>query len=234
MSAAPNDSRILRGMEAQLERRRARLESGEKSVGWKIGFGAPAAKEKLSINAPLIGFMTDKSLLHSNVTVSVAGWTRPVVEPEIAVYLGKDLAGGSDRETTRAAIASIAPALELVDINFPPDDVEAILTENIYHRYVIFGRVDTSRAGGELDGLVGQAFRNGTEIASTIDPQSMTGDLIDNVQHVADMLAVFGETFRAGEVVITGSIVPPVLIGGKEEIRYVLDPVDTISINLDV
>ena len=234
MSEARNDSRILRGMEAQLEHRRACLESGEKPLGWKIGFGAPAAQEKLNLDAPLIGFMTDKSVLQSGATVSVAGWTKPVVEPEIAVYLGKDLAEGSDRETTRAAIASIAPAIELVDINFPPDDVAAILTENIFHRNVLFGKVDTSRVGGMLDGLTGRAYRNGTEIASTIDPQSMTGDLIDNVRHVADMLAVFGETLRAGEVIITGSIVPPVSISAKEEIRFTLDPVGTISVNLNI
>ena len=36
-----------------------------------------------------------------------------------------------------------------------------------------------------------------------------------------------------GEIIITGSIVPPVPIASKEEIRYTLDPVNTIVINLD-
>jgi 2-keto-4-pentenoate hydratase len=61
----------------------------------------------------------------------------------------------------------------------------------------------------------------------------MTGDLVDVVRHVADLLTVFGERLRAGELIITGSIVPPVWLAGKEEIRYRLDPVDTISIKLE-
>jgi 2-keto-4-pentenoate hydratase len=233
MSTARNDPRILRGMETQLKLRQTRLDAGEKPLGWKLGFGAPAGMERLSIDAPLIGFLTDKTLLPSDATASIAGWTRAVAEPEIAVYIGQDLSAAPDRETARAAIASIGPIIELADVSFPPDDVEAILAGNIYHRHVILGRADASRAGGVLDGLVGYVYRNGTEVATTTDPQTMTGDLIDNVRHVADLLTAFGECLRAGEIIITGSIVPPVSIAGQEEIRYTLDPVDTISINLD-
>lgn len=233
MSTAHNDPRIVSGMKAQLERRQARLNAGQKSVGWKIGFGAPAAMEQLGTDAPLIGFLTDKAVLPPDATVSIAGWTNPRAEPEIAVYLGKDLSTASDRETVRAAIASIGPAIELVDISFPPDEVEAILAGNIYHRHVILGRKDVSRAGAVLDGLVSYVYRNGTEIAATTDPQALTGNLLDNVGHVANLLASLGEGLRAGEVIITGSVVPPVQVTGKEEIRYTLDPVDTISINLE-
>ena len=233
MSTAGNDPRILGGMKTQLKLRQARLRAGEKPLGWKIGFGAPAAMERLRIDAPLVGFLTDKAVLHSDAAASIAGWVNPIAEPEIAVYLGRDLSATSDRETVCAAIASIGPAIELVDVNFPPDDVEAILAGNIYNRHVILGRKDDMRTSCVLDGLVSSVYRNGSEIATTTDPQALTGDLVDNVRHVASLLAAFGEGLRAGQVIITGSIVPPVHIAGKEEIRFTLDPVDTISINLD-
>lgn len=232
MSEALRDPRILRGMERQLQIRRDRLNSGEKLIGWKVGFGAPAALERLKLDAPLIGFLTDKSVLDSGASISVAGWTKTAVEPEIAVYLGRDLPGSSDRETTKEAIASLGPAIELADIRFPPDDVEAILAGNIYNRHVILGRADVSRAGCILDGLVGRVHRNGQEFTATNNPQDLTGDIIDIVRHVADFLHTTGETLRAGEVIITGSIVPPLLIEQKEEISYTLDPVDTIALNL--
>ncbi|MDO8752822.1 MAG: hypothetical protein Q7J80_02920, partial [Anaerolineales bacterium] len=98
-----SDPRVLRGMEKQLRLRQERLNAGEKSIGWKVGFGAPTALERLRLDAPLIGFLTDKTLLPSNATVSIANWTKPAMEPEIAVYMGKDLTEASDRERTRAA-----------------------------------------------------------------------------------------------------------------------------------
>lgn len=224
---------IQRGMDAQFKLRQARLDAGEQSIGWKVGFGAPAALERLKLDAPLVGFLTDHTRLSSGASVSIAGWTKPALEPEIAVYMGRDLPAHTDRETARAAISALGPAIELADVHFPPDDVEAILADNIYNRHVIFGRADESRAGCLLDGLVGRVYRDGTEIAAVTDPQALTGDLVDIARHVADVLAASGETLRAGEVIITGSIVPPLWLEGNAEFRYALDPVDAVSVRVE-
>jgi 2-keto-4-pentenoate hydratase len=45
-------------MDRQLTLRQARLDAGETSLGWKVGFGAPAALERLGLDAPLVGFLT--------------------------------------------------------------------------------------------------------------------------------------------------------------------------------
>src|SRR6266571_3485476 len=86
MSAAWDDPRIVRGMQAQLGRRRERLDAGEKAIGWKVGFGAPAALERFKIAAPLVGFLTDRAAVASGATVALKGWAKPVAEPEIAVH----------------------------------------------------------------------------------------------------------------------------------------------------
>ena len=230
VSAAWKDPRIARGMKAQLERWRERIAAGEKPLGWKVGFGAPAAMEKLGITAPLVGFLTDRALVPSGSTISLADWTKPVAEPEIAVHLGRDLPGGADRDTAMAAIAGLGPAIEIADLDQPPDDVERILAGNIYQRNIILGAPDVSRAGCVLDGLVGRVFRNGTAVADTSDPQAMTGDLIDIVRHVADTLDAFDERLRAGQIIITGSIVPPLWVEAGEEVVFQLAPIGTISI----
>ena len=230
VSAAWKDPRVARGMKTQLERRRERIAAGEKPLGWKVGFGAPAAMEKLGITAPLVGFLTDRALIASGATLFVTGWTKPAAEPEIAVHLGRDLPGGADRDTAIAAIAGLGPAIEIADLDHPPDDVERILAGNIYQRNVILAAQDVCRAGCVLDGLVGRVFRNGTEVANTSDPQAMTGELIDIVRHVADLLAAFGERLRAGQIIITGSIVPPLWVEAGEEVVFQLDPIGTISI----
>jgi 2-keto-4-pentenoate hydratase len=83
-----------------------------------------------------------------------------------------------------------------------------------------------------LDGLVGRVFHNGEAVAEVTDSQAVTGDLIDIVRHVADVLAASGERLRAGEVVITGSIISPLAVAAEDEFRFELEPVDTIAINV--
>ena len=73
-------------------------------------------------------------------------------------------------------------------------------------------------------------MRNGSEIARATDTQEATGDLVDIVRQVADMLAAFGERLRAGQVIITGSITPPLWVAPGEDIQFNLDPVGSVSV----
>src|SRR6185436_10673362 len=207
-----------------------RVKAGEKPIGWKVGFGAPAAMETLRITAPLIGHLTDRARLEPASKVSLAGWSKAAAEAEIAVFMGKDLPGGANRDAAKNAIAGIAPAIELADVDFPPDDVEAILKGNIYQRHVLLGACDRTRARCVLDGLTATVARNGNEIARTADTQEATGDIVDIVRQVADMLGAFGERLRAGQVVMTGSITPPLWVEPGEEILFNLDPVGSVSV----
>jgi 2-keto-4-pentenoate hydratase len=78
--------------------------------------------------------------------------------------------------------------------------------------------------------VLARVIRNGSEIARTADPQALTGELIDIVRDVGSVLATCGERLRTGEIIITGSIVPPLWVEAGEEVVFALDPVDTISI----
>ena len=228
------DPRVLRGMEKLLKARQQRLDAGEKPIGWKVGFGAPASLKSLGLEAPLVGFLTDEVLLRNDSTLTLAGWTKPAVEPEVAVYLKDDLSGVTDRGTAQAAIGALGPAIEIADVHFPPQDVEAILAGNIYNRHVILGKSDPSRAGSNLDGLVGRVYRNGQESTAVTDLQALTGNFVDIVQHVANLLAKMGQMLRAGEVIITGSILPPLWIESTEEIEFNLEPIDTLKVTLTI
>jgi 2-keto-4-pentenoate hydratase len=75
-------------------------------------------------------------------------------------------------------------------------------------------------------------MRRGAEFARTTDPQANTGRWIDIVSHVANVLAAFGERLRAGEVIITGSVVPPIAIEPDETgLAFALDPVGAVSVS---
>ena len=226
-----DDERIARGMATQFDLRKKRLAEGETPIGWKAGFGAPTPLKKLKLEAALVGFMTDKSKVASGGTVSVSGWSKPAIEPEIAIYLGKDVPADADPETARAAISAIGPAFEIVDLKLPLNDVESILSGNIFHRYVILGPQDSSRAGADIGGLNAKILRNGAEEASTTEVDALTGPFTAIVQRVADTIAGMGETLRAGEVIIAGSLVAPIFLSADDrELSYTLEPIGSVSV----
>jgi 2-keto-4-pentenoate hydratase len=214
-------------MRAQLAERRRRLRSGERPLGWKVGFGSPDAIKRLRTDAPLIGFLTDASVVDSGASVSLRGWAAPVVEPEIAAHMAAELPPQADRASARRAIAALGPAFELADVDPPPAEVEAILAGNIFQRRVVLGPARAGSSASELRAHL--TFPDGTGQAIE-DPQAPTGEILDIVGHVADLLGELGETLGAGEVVICGSIVPPIAVRPKDSFSYALDPAGTVSI----
>jgi len=225
------DARIAAGMRAQLALRRRAIAAGARPIGWKVGFGAPAALAKLALTAPLIGFMLDRNVLAAGATVSLAGWVKPAAEPEVAVEIAADLAGGSSGAAAAEAIGAIGPAIELADVAFAPENVETILAGNIFHRHVLLGPRDRGRRGGRTDGLHARIARNGAAHADTTEIEANTGKLADIVRHVADLLAECGEQLKAGDLIIAGSVIAPMFLGSEDRaLDYALDPIGSVAV----
>jgi 2-keto-4-pentenoate hydratase len=224
------DPRVARGMHAQLVQRRDRLDSGERSLGWKLGFGSPAAMERLSISAPLVGYLLTSGLEEPGVSVRIGDWANPALEAEVAVHFARDLPPAADETTLREAIAGIGPAFELVDVDPPPQDVEEILTGNIFQRGCVLGPPSARRS---LEKVTGRVAVNGAEPTVVGDPEELTGELLVLVRHTADLLAAFGERPQAGEVLITGAILPFLELAPGDRVEYELDPVGALSIRFE-
>jgi 2-keto-4-pentenoate hydratase len=225
-----DDPRVARGLTAQLESRARRLRAGDRPLGWKLGFGSAAARSELGIAAPLVGHLTRSACLEPGATVRLAGWSNPILEPEVAIRLGAGLGPGADRRDVAAAIGRVAAAFELVDVAPPPTDVERILAGNVFHRHVVLG---PGRSDVELAQLTGRVSGGAGTLAVIDDPWAATGEPIALIAHVADLLARFGLRLEADDVIICGSIVAPIEVAPSDRIGYVLDPIGEIAVSFD-
>jgi len=192
---------VAAGMRAQLARRAAELEAGAEPLGWKIGINLPAVQERLGITESVVGYMTSRSLVEAGGEADVSAWSAPMLEPEVAIRVG---AGGT--------VATLAPAIELVDVDLPFDDVEPILAGNIFHRHVVLGgEVADVEPAGECRVVV-----DGEEVATA----SIDCDAEGTVAHVAEFLERHGARLAPGEVIIAGSLTPPVPVpaGARAEV----------------
>ncbi len=209
------DPRIHPAMDRQLAVRQLLVEGGAGAVGWKVGYGAPAARSRLELAHPLVGFLTGKTQLQPGTTFdgSLLGDLR--VELEVAVHFGADVDGDPG-----AAVSGLGAALELVDFA-DLDDVGAILEGNIYHRGFVLAPPVNGLGLHDLDSIQGELLVNGEAVAAAADVQAATGRLGWVLSQVVRTLSEFGLTLRAGEVVMCGSVVPlhPVRAGQTVEGR---------------
>jgi 2-keto-4-pentenoate hydratase len=212
-----DDPRIVAGLATQARKRRAAQAGGAARLGWKAGLGTAAAMQRVAIDAPLVGYITGQTLLADGTEVAIAGWSNPTLEAEVAIRLGADVPAGATRSHTLAAVAAVGPAIELVDLG-PPDDVEAVLAGNIFHRAVLLGELAPWPSGRDLDGVRLEIHTAGAPSVHDVDPRELLGDLVEVVRALADQLPAADDVMRAGDVVITGAAAPASALQGGEQV----------------
>jgi 2-keto-4-pentenoate hydratase len=204
MPNPPTQVAVTNGMRALLARRTEELEAGATAVGWKIGLSTKGLQDHFGLRGPVVGYLTDATVIAAGADIGIGGWLRPALEVEVAIRVGDD--GG---------VAALAPALELVDLDRPFDRIEPILAQNIFHRAVVFGDEVT---GVALDDLAVAVSMDGTEVA---DGQLVDapGDTIDIVR---TFLAAHGEELLPGHRIIAGSLITPLTVapGDRLEISF--------------
>jgi 2-oxopent-4-enoate/cis-2-oxohex-4-enoate hydratase len=186
---------VIAGMAKLLARRARLLDDGAIPIGWKLAFGTEAAMSKLGTTGPLVGFLTDATLLADGDECPVAGWGTPKFEPEIAIHLGP---GGE-------GVAGISAAIELADADLPPTETETVLAGNIYHRAVVLDLDETPTPLSSP--IAAQIDRDGEEIAATADAEAEVGKIEGLAAWAVTYLSHFGVETSEGEVVISGSVV---------------------------
>jgi hypothetical protein len=131
-------------------------------------------------------------------------------------------AGGGSARDTLSALDQVSAMGGVVEQGQP---VEAILAGNVYHRTVILGRERANR----IDGLRARVLRDGEPIGETDDVLELTGDPEALVRLVRETA---GDAVRAGDVVITGSVVPPIAVAPGQTVRYDLLPLGSLTVTL--
>jgi 2-keto-4-pentenoate hydratase len=205
-------------MRTQLEARLAELAAGAKPVGWKVGFNVPAIYRAFGLDGPVTGYITSNTVRADGASIDLTGWQRAALEVEVAVRIGPD-----------GRIGTVAPALELVDLNLPFDALAPILSGNVFHRGVVFGpEFDAADALNDCRGLeIGvHSLVSGTELSTG----SLNDDLDVTLGLVRAFLARFGTTLEPGERIITGSIGPAVPIAAGEHVQVDFGPLGSLAL----
>jgi 2-keto-4-pentenoate hydratase len=209
---------VVRGLAAQAARRRERMNAGELRAGWKIALNDPRVQRALGIGAPVIGYLTSATVLPDGARHSLAGARRPAIEPEVAVHVGEE-----------GRITGLGAALEIIDVDLPFEDLEAILEGNVFHRAAVLG----PRVAGVTD-LAGRTARmtRGNGEGTTIDVAQAALDPAEVVRLVSGYLEAVGDTLSAGDVIIAGSLVTAVPLGGDERVALEIDGLGSVALEI--
>ncbi len=191
---------------------------GEKIIGKKIGVTSKPVQDMLGVFQPDFGFLTDAMEYADGAQIPIAGnLIQPKAEGEIAFRLKKNLAGpGVTERDVLEATETIIPCFEIVDSRI--DDwkikIEDTVADNASCGVYVLGSTEVDPRDFDLPNLRMRIFKNG-EFHSEGLGSAVQGNPLTAVAWLANTLGQFGIPFRAGEVILSGSLAPliPVVAG---------------------
>ncbi len=187
-----------------------RLAEGARVVGRKIGLTSPAVQKQLGVDRPDFGVLFDDMDVTALPEVPSDRLLQPRTEAEIAFVLGEDLAEGPlDDAQVRAAVASVAAALEIVDSRIAGWDITFgdTVADNASSGLFVLGEnrltldeFEPVEATMRMS-LDGEQVSEGTGAACLGDPLLALAWLARTARDLGDPL-------RAGQVVLSGALGP--------------------------
>ena len=207
-----------------------RKQAGQKQVGWKLGFGSPAALKALNTSKPLIGGLFDAGEIISGTTTDVHEMTKPSLEAEIAAYIGSDIPENATDNQIMESIESLVPAIELVDFHTPPSDPETILSDNIFQRgWVMFPSTNKGWSNG-AKGLEIHIRQGDQTWEPAKDIEAKIGSILDGLIECNSIANALGRGILKGDIVLLGSVIPPHPSNGSE-FSVTIPSIGEVSLN---
>jgi 2-keto-4-pentenoate hydratase len=188
---------------ATLERR------GDKRLGYKVGSTSASGQAALGLREPIRAGIFASTRAPSLDQALSSPLAAPSVECEVALVLGADLVA-VDVASVRQAIASCHVACEVIDNRYGEPlevGVPTMLADDFFHAAFVLG--PPSPNWGSLD-------LAHVDAEVRMDGRTLTGNAADGldalsaVLWLARHLASTGGRLRAGEIILTGAIIPPI------------------------
>ena len=197
--------------------------AGERVVGKKIGATSRAVQDMLKVDQPDFGFLTDRMHCAEGAPIPVSKeLIQPRAEGEIAFVLKHDLVGpGVTNADVLAATAGVKVCFEIVDSRVRDWKIKIQDTVADNASCGLFVASDTLVDPHSIDlstcGMV--VWKNG-ELVATGAGAAALGSPVNCVRWLANALGKYGVALKAGDIILSGSLVPliPITAGDEMEV----------------
>jgi 2-keto-4-pentenoate hydratase len=191
--------------------------------GLKIATTTKVMQALMGIDHPCGGVIYAKRIHASPATIKLADHMHVVMECELAVRVGKTFeprATPYTREEVRAAVVEVMPAFELIEdrnADYKSSKAHSLICDNAWNAGIVLGAPVKTPANLELNGLAGSLTTgSGQHSGKTDDPMGA-------LAWIANLAASRGKPLAAGQVVITGSLIPTLPIAPGETFDFTID-----------
>ena len=209
-------------------------------VGYKIALTTAAMRAMVGLDDSIGGVMHEKQVVRGPATVRASDYGRLIVEFEVAAQLAADLplqGAPYTRDSVAAAVGALMPAFELADdrnADYRTLSTQAygLIADNAWNEGAVLGAAVEDWRGIDLEAIHGVARING-EIVGEGFGRDVMGHPLTALAWVANNLAKRGKHLRAGQFVITGSLVTSKFPKAGDTLGFELGALGSVQLRVE-
>ncbi len=210
-----------------------RLADGERVVGKKIGVTSAAVQNMLGVRQPDFGFLTDAMHFMEGVDLPIAKQLiQPRAEAEIAFVLRSELHGpGVTPEDALAATEAVYPCFEIVDSRIRDWKIKIgdTVADNASCGVFVLGHQGVDPRSVDLTGCRVDVHKNGKFLSTGVGAATLGSPLVA-VAWLANTLGSYGLSLQAGEIILSGSLVPLEPVKAGDEMRASIEGIGEVAV----
>ena len=203
-----------------------------KHRGWKIGLTTEEKRVSFGGNEPVLGELLDSMEIPDGGVCQVDSMIDPRVEAEIGFLLGEGLYGpGVTARAVRSSLSHAVIALEIVDFRFDsPPTLPDLISDHALAAYFVVGSDVAIPEGAETVTLTSNDPDK--SVVGTVAPGLESAFL--HVAWLANALSLRERRLEPGDLILTGSVTPPIRVEDGLEVRAALkDSEASVSFKAD-
>jgi 2-oxo-3-hexenedioate decarboxylase/2-keto-4-pentenoate hydratase len=187
------------------------------------------------IDQPVAGVIFGTRVMTSGVTLQARHYHHVGLEFEVGVRLGRDLPRAQapyTRERVAEAVDGVCAAVEVVDdrnADYKTLEALSLIADNSWNAGAVLGSFATS--WDKLEDAAGIVWVNGQEIDRGYG-RDVLGHPFVPLTWLANHLAAAGSALRAGDVVLTGSLITTRFPKEAGRYRYELTGIGTVELGV--
>jgi 2-keto-4-pentenoate hydratase len=201
-------------------------------VGYKIGLTSQRMQQMCGIPHPLAGVIYESRVHPSGATVRLGDFARLGLEFELCVRLRHPLRGPVTRADVVAAVDAVAPAVELIEdrnADYAALDMATLVADNSWSGGIVVGQFVPPPADlASVEGVL--TLPDGSRDSG--HGRDVLGHPYEPVAWLAAHLGRRGQDLKAGDLVMTGSLVRTRFAQAGERWQFSVDGLGSVAMDV--
>lgn len=208
-----------------------RKQSGEKTIGVKLGFTSKAKMLQMGVEHLIWGGLTDAMQVRDGGSIDLNDFIHPRIEPEIGFLTKKDIDIPLNMTNCFDYIAGVFSALEIIDSRYQAFkfSLEDVVADNTSSAAFVMGQLYPV---GDFQPNMGVLLKQNGQVVESGTTAAILGNPLQALIQISELLNQRGQVLPAGSIILAGAATAAITMHSGHHYQAEINGLGSVSVSV--